>query len=150
MPGVDVPPGAGGIAPNLSFAALIEMQALYQRVLTNPKYWAGKRNFDMTTESGVAGSREILPLNLLRSPNVAIMAGRPPYLLAESAYVSQAIYATIYLDWLSGLRSVKCPECHKVVRQRNQHFQRFCSTRCGNASRKKKYLKTKGKSDVKA
>ena len=31
--GVDVLPGAAGIAPKLPFAALIELQALYQRVL---------------------------------------------------------------------------------------------------------------------
>lgn len=151
-PGIDVPPGAAGTAPRLAFADLLELQSFYRKVLTEPRYWANKRNFAEAESSGfsVNGFRAYARLNLLRSPNFTIGLSRSHFFLSDSAFVLQAIYATVYLDWLSGLKSVNCPVCHKIVRQKTQHFQRFCSTRCGNLSRKQSYLKAKEKSHVKA
>lgn len=137
MLGVDLPSGAAGVAPTLSFEALRTHQDLYQKALLNPKRWmTGNRNFDMTQETGVEGFRELVRLNFRRRPKLTIEPGPPPSLLMESAHVSQAIYATIYLDWLRGLKSVKCSQCGKIARQGNRHFMRFCSVRCGNIYRK--------------
>jgi len=151
QPGIDVPPGGAGTAPRLTFAHLLELQSFYKKVLTEPKYWAKTCNFAEPESSGFSGNgfRTYARLNLLRSPNFTIGLGRSQFFLSDSAFVLQAIYATIYLDWLSGLKSVNCPMCHKIVRQKNQHFRRFCSTRCGNLSRKEN-LKAKEKSHAKA
>jgi hypothetical protein len=149
-PGTDVPPGAAGAARSLSFAEVQEMQDLYKKALMDPKYFHTARNFDMTKQEGIQGWREFARMNLLRAPTLTIQLQappRPPFLLALSAYASQAIYTSIYLDMLSGLKSVRCAWCHKIARQNNQHFQRFCTKRCGSAYRKEKYLKSKEKSD---
>jgi hypothetical protein len=126
-PMVEMAPGAAGVASDVSFESLIELQRLYAKALLSPK--------QKFTEL-----REVLRLNLFRSPNFSIHLLRQPVIVAESAYVSQAIYTTLYLDRLAGLKSVRCPECHRTVRQENQHFQRFCSAQCGRRARKKKFL----------
>lgn len=126
-PMVEMAPGAAGNASDVTFESLIELQKLYEKALLNPKH--------KFTEL-----RDMFRLNHFQSPNFAIYLLRQPMIVAESAYVSQAIYTTLYLDRLAGLKSVRCPECHRTVRQESQHFQRFCSTRCGNKARKRKHL----------
>jgi hypothetical protein len=126
-PMVEMAPGAAGTASDTTFESLLELQKLYEKALLNPKH--------KFTEL-----RDIFRLNLFRSPDFAIHLLRQPVIVAESAYVSHAIYTTLYLDRLAGLKSVRCPECHRTVRQESQHFQRFCGTRCGNKARKRKLL----------
>lgn len=126
-PMVEMAPGAAGVAPDVTFERIEELQALYKKALENPKH--------KFTEL-----RDIFDLNLFRSPSFAIYLTRVPVIVAESAYVSQALYSTLYIDRLAGLKSVRCPECHKTVRQRSQHFQRFCSETCGRKARKRRFL----------
>jgi hypothetical protein len=133
-----VAPGSAGIARDLSFAALLEQKARFAKAMTDPKSLPKS-----------ATTTEFLRFNAFQSPAFEIVLGRPPYLLTQSAFVSQAIYATIYLDVLMGLKSVHCLTCHSLVRQRNKHFLRFCSQRCGNLWRKKEFLERQEKKNAK-
>lgn len=146
-PGMDLPPGAGGKASPLSFADLLDVQKFYKKVLLEPKYWKNRRNFD-TGGTNLDGMRAYVRLNLLRSPIITISLKGAPSFESVSGTVSQAIYTTIYIDWLNGIKSIHCPVCNRIVRPRSQHYQRFCSTRCGNVSRKAAYLRAKEKRNV--
>jgi endogenous inhibitor of DNA gyrase (YacG/DUF329 family) len=138
--GSDFPPvGAQGAARQFSFEELQREQNFYRKVLSDPRYW------QTLACGGMDATMDYFHLQALISPVIKIpLVTRTPFLLMESVCVSQAIYATVYLDWIQNLKSIECAECGKIVRQNDQHFLRFCSIRCGNINRKRKYNKEHG------
>jgi hypothetical protein len=66
-PMIEMVPGAAGIAPEITFGALLELRELYQKVLVNPKH-------------KFTDVREIFRLNAFQSPKIQIVLHRPPIL----------------------------------------------------------------------
>jgi hypothetical protein len=53
--------------------------------------------------------------------------------------IQDALRATVLLDWMEGREWPKCPECKKRFKRTSKHPMTFCSEKCSNRVRQRRF-----------
>ncbi len=59
--------------------------------------------------------------------------------LIEPTVTIEAIAASIYADWITGVDCKKCPVCREIFEVKNRAWQEYCSAKCKGTARMKRY-----------
>ena len=149
-------------AHDVQFAVVQEYQELWRAFIADPAPECFRdRRVDLTSPAADKEMHELLAIAAHERPRFTVEMGHDsingtkvpaPFLEQRAFDVETAVYNSIYIDKMAGLKGAMCARdgCQEVFLSDSDKPRRFCTDRCSNAHRQQQYRKSQASGAARA